>query len=211
MILSFWLFSHDLLSSLQVKFGKKAKKAATVDETRFFLLNLGLLREYLLLEFSPIRDKITFGFEIERLIDDWILMCFMVGNDFIPNLPNLHINSNALPTLYKAYMEVLPTLGGYMNESGKINLPRLEAFMAKLADVDRDLFRDHYADIKEFEVDHVRGIRWKLLKRSLRPFFLQKNEETFGADLNSDTKNDLNAMIKATVRISSPIVPVAMY
>lgn len=101
------------------------------------------------------KDKIKFGFEIERIIDDWVLMCFMVGNDFIPNLPNLHINSNALPILYKTYMEVLPTLDGYMNENGKLILSRLEKFMGKLADVDRDLFRDHYADIKEIEVNNV--------------------------------------------------------
>lgn len=39
-------------------------------------------------------------------------MCYLVGNDFIPNLPNFHINTNALPMLYNAYMEVLPKLDG---------------------------------------------------------------------------------------------------
>lgn len=39
-------------------------------------------------------------------------MCFMVGNDFLPHLPNLHINSNALPILYKVYKTVLPKLDG---------------------------------------------------------------------------------------------------
>lgn len=39
-------------------------------------------------------------------------MGFLVGNDFIPNLPELHINTGALPVLYKAYREVLPTLDG---------------------------------------------------------------------------------------------------
>lgn len=41
-----------------------------------------------------------------------VLMGFLVGNDFIPHLPNLHIANGALPLLYKAYMEVLPTLDG---------------------------------------------------------------------------------------------------
>lgn len=39
-------------------------------------------------------------------------MGFLVGNDFIPHLPNLHIVNGALPFLYKVYMEVLPTLDG---------------------------------------------------------------------------------------------------
>ncbi len=39
-------------------------------------------------------------------------MGFLVGNDFIPHLPDMHISHNALPQLYKAYMDVLPSLGG---------------------------------------------------------------------------------------------------
>lgn len=41
-----------------------------------------------------------------------VLMGFLVGNDFIPHLPDLHINKGALPILYKTYIDVLPTLGG---------------------------------------------------------------------------------------------------
>lgn len=59
-----------------------------------------------------LQDKISFEYDIERIIDDWILMGFLVGNDFIPHLPHLHINHDALPLLYRTYMAVLPELGG---------------------------------------------------------------------------------------------------
>lgn len=39
-------------------------------------------------------------------------MGFLVGNDFIPHLPHLHINHDALPLLYKTYISVLPHIGG---------------------------------------------------------------------------------------------------
>lgn len=39
-------------------------------------------------------------------------MGFLVGNDFIPHLPDLHISKGALPILYKVYMDVLPKVGG---------------------------------------------------------------------------------------------------
>lgn len=39
-------------------------------------------------------------------------MGFLVGNDFIPHLPHLHINHDALPLLYRTYISVLPELGG---------------------------------------------------------------------------------------------------
>lgn len=73
---------------------------------------MGLLRDYLELEFIEIKPILKFEYDLERIIDDWIFMCFMVGNDFLPNLPNLHINSNALPILYKVYKSVLPKLDG---------------------------------------------------------------------------------------------------
>ena len=60
---------------------------------------------------SP-QKKIPFEYDLERIIDDWILMGFLVGNDFIPHLPHLHINHDALPLLYRTYISVLPTLGG---------------------------------------------------------------------------------------------------
>lgn len=41
-----------------------------------------------------------------------VLMGFLVGNDFIPHLPGFHISSGALPVLFKAYCDVLPTLDG---------------------------------------------------------------------------------------------------
>ena len=119
------LCSHEPHFSLlreEVKFGKTQKKILTPEETNFCLLHLSLMREYLEHEFSPVKDKLMFKFDIEKIIDDWILMGFLVGNDFIPHLPNLHIENSALPVLYNAYMEVLPTLGGKFNEFYYFNI-----------------------------------------------------------------------------------------
>ncbi|XP_058822871.1 5'-3' exoribonuclease 1 isoform X2 [Topomyia yanbarensis] len=142
---------HFSLLREEVKFGKNEKKCTIVEETRFYLLHLTLMREYLELEFAPVRDKLNFEFNIYKLIDDWVLMGYMVGNDFIPHLPHLHINENALPTLFQAYMDVMPSLDGYINEGGILNLRRLEVFMERLARFDRDIFLEHYTDLKYFK------------------------------------------------------------
>jgi 5'-3' exoribonuclease 1 len=148
------LCTHDPHFSLlreEVKFGKKSKRSNVPEEIRFYLLHLSLMREYLELEFAPLKEKLKesdkVSFDIEKIIDDWILMGFLVGNDFIPNLPNLHIANGALPVLYEAYMEVLPTLDGYVNEAGTLNLERFEKFMKKLADIDMKNFVETQDDL----------------------------------------------------------------
>lgn len=108
---------HFSLLREEVKFGKKSQKKSGVNETRFYLLHLSLLRDYLELEFFDLKTMTDFQFDIEKIIDDWVLMGFLVGNDFIPNIPNLHINTDALPYLYKTYIKTLPTLGGMKNGS----------------------------------------------------------------------------------------------
>lgn len=49
-----------------------------------------MLREYLALDMdvtSP--DKVL---DLERVVDDFIFICFLAGNDFLPHLPSLDIN-----------------------------------------------------------------------------------------------------------------------
>lgn len=142
---------HFALLREEVKFSRTAKKPKNVEETKFFLLHLSMMRGYLELEFQSLKDKLSFDYDIERIIDDWVLMGFLVGNDFIPNLPKFHIANNALHKLYQAYMEVLPSLGGYINDYGNLNLERFEKYLTKLAEIELDNFRDIQADIKYLE------------------------------------------------------------
>ncbi|KAG8445306.1 hypothetical protein GDO86_010189 [Hymenochirus boettgeri] len=150
------LTSHEVHFSLlreEVRFGgkKNQKRVSAPEETTFHLLHLSLMREYIDYEFSSLKNKISFEYDIERIIDDWILMGFLVGNDFIPHLPHLHINHDALPLLYKTYISVLPTLGGYINENGYLNLMHFEKYLGKLSDFDREHFNEIFVDLKWFE------------------------------------------------------------
>ncbi|XP_072264021.1 5'-3' exoribonuclease 1 [Pyxicephalus adspersus] len=150
------LTSHEVHFSLlreEVRFGgkKNQKRVSTPEETTFHLLHLSLMREYIGYEFSSLKNKISFEYDIERIIDDWILMGFLVGNDFIPHLPHLHINHDALPLLYRTYISVLPELGGYINENGYLNLVHFEKYLTKLSAFDREHFNEVFVDLKWFE------------------------------------------------------------
>ncbi|CAK9827029.1 5'-3' exoribonuclease 1 [Anthophora retusa] len=147
------LCTHEMhFTLLREEFGKKKTKIyLTPKETNLCLFHLSLLRDYINHEFSSIREKLSFPYELEKIIDDWILMGFLIGNDFIPHLPNLHIEHGALSVLYQVYMDVLPTLDGYLNEMGTLRLDRFEKFMERLSHFDLMHFSDYYADIKYLE------------------------------------------------------------
>lgn len=147
------LLSHDphfCLLREEVTFGRQAKKSKELAHQNFHLMHLCMVREYLELEFQELKSDETLGFpyDFERIIDDFILMAFFVGNDFLPNLPNLHINEGALAWMFKIYKEALPGLGGYINERGTINMERLGKLLERLSDVEYRFFESEFSDEK---------------------------------------------------------------
>jgi 5'-3' exoribonuclease 1 len=107
-----------------------------------------MVREYLELEFQELEQEgaLNFPFDMERVIDDFILMAFFVGNDFLPNLPNLHINEGALALMFKIYKDVLRKMGGYINEQGVINVDRLGILVEALSQVEHRFFQAENSD-----------------------------------------------------------------
>jgi 5'-3' exoribonuclease 1 len=69
------------------------------------------MREYLDLEFREMEPAMLFDYNLERIIDDFVLIAVFVGNDFLPHLPNVHIRGNGLERLFEIYKQVLPSLG----------------------------------------------------------------------------------------------------
>ena len=146
------LLSHDPHFSLlreEVTFGRaNHKKSKELEHQNFYLMHLCIVREYLELEFQELKEPSALGFpyDMERIIDDFILMAFFVGNDFLPNLPNLHINEGALALMFKVYKSVLPKAGGYINERGVINMERLALLLDNLSDVEYRFFESEVAN-----------------------------------------------------------------
>ncbi|KAJ0164736.1 5'-3' exoribonuclease 1 [Colletotrichum tanaceti] len=151
------LLSHDphfCLLREEVTFGRVNKaKTRELEHQNFYLLHLCIVREYLDLEFQELQQpgRLSFPFDLERVIDDFILMAFFVGNDFLPNLPRLHINEGALAAMFRIYKSVLPQGDGYINEGGVINLPRLQRLLNELAKDETNQFENDVSDEKWFQ------------------------------------------------------------
>lgn len=121
--------------------GPAAEGSAT---TPFQWLHIHVLREYLEKEFAPPASGVDFGcvaggWSLERLIDDFIFLCFFVGNDFLPHLPSLDIRSGAIDTLCDLYKSLLPKMGGWICDGGTVHLERVLTFCTELGGYEDEL------------------------------------------------------------------------
>jgi 5'-3' exoribonuclease 1 len=198
------LLSHDphfCLLREEVKFGPSSKKKGgnnrcvstrsnnsylsqlnlrSLESINFYLLHLSLMREYLDLEFHDIEPTLPFDYNLERVIDDFILLAVFVGNDFLPNLPDLHIHENGLERLFDVYKKILPSLGqrmvlpsatpsnelanlfladGYLNESGTINTKRLQVVLDEMGQWEQEVFEKEYADMNWYKGKQAKHVK----------------------------------------------------
>ncbi len=117
------------------------------------MLRIWVLREYLMVEFSCLQRTLPFPFDFERIIDDFVFLCFFVGNDFLPHLPSLDIRDGALDFLQNTYKSILPSIGDYLTrDSGSVNLSAVSVIMAEVGDIEDEVFRRRHA--AETQVEH---------------------------------------------------------
>lgn len=82
-----------------------------------------------------------FDWDLERVIDDFVLLCFFAGNDFLPHLPALNISQGGIEILLHLYKRILPLLGGYLSHNGEVELERLEFFLKEFSYAEEDILR----------------------------------------------------------------------
>jgi 5'-3' exoribonuclease 2 len=117
----------------------EAVKAQPVIKKPFIFLDVAILREYLEAELRV--TQTPFPFNLEQAIDDWVLLIFFVGNDFLPHLPSLEIREGAIDTLLRIWKRELPRMGGYLTNHGQLELSRAQVILEGLAQREDDIFK----------------------------------------------------------------------
>jgi 5'-3' exonuclease len=102
--------------------------------------------------------------EDTRIVNDFIFMCYFLGNDFLPHIPSLDIHQDGIESLIISYTETLNELFLEKNKIeyllkdknalqgktlNKINLIFLERFICKLAQLEEGILREHYTKGKK--------------------------------------------------------------
>ena len=113
---------------------------AGADDRDFIFLEVELLRTLLGGGLKPLAEG---GggvlYEEERLVDDFVFMCMLVGNDFLPGLPSLDVADGALNLMLRTYTELLPS-NGYLTDKAALDMRAFERYIGALARMEPIVF-----------------------------------------------------------------------
>uniref|UniRef100_A0A8C5PNC6 5'-3' exoribonuclease n=1 Tax=Leptobrachium leishanense TaxID=445787 RepID=A0A8C5PNC6_9ANUR len=173
-------FGHDLKECQGLPREKKGEHDEFADrppgcEQEFIFIRLNVLREYL--EKELVMASLPFPYDFERAVDDWVFMCFFVGNDFLPHLPSLEIREGAIDRLVTIYKNVVHKTGGYLTESGFVNLERVQMIMLAVGEVEDSIFKKRKDDDESFKRrNKEKRKRMKREKQQQQPSFLPSGQ-----------------------------------
>lgn len=190
-------------------------------EKNFIFIRLPVLREYLERElFMP---NLPFAYDLERAIDDWVMMCFFVGNDFLPHLPSLEIRENAIDRLVKLYKNMVYQTGGWLTCDGVVNIDRVKMIMHELGKVEDQIFRERQLrELKFKESQKQRKRRAKEAAEMLMPYnasliapqpISSQNLNKSGEEIRkmaADDRKQMQLAAEQAQKLKSLLTPVAV-
>jgi len=123
------------------KFNRGAKRFK--EEVFFEFVNINVLRDCLEIEFRDVKKKMEKNkFALGNVIDDFIFICFFVGNDFVPKMFCFDIRKGYLDKLLDLFKQFLIETNGYLIKNAKINFVNFEKLVKKLANWELELIGD---------------------------------------------------------------------
>eukprot|EP01065_Artemidia_motanka_P018099 TRINITY_DN21439_c0_g1_i1.p1 TRINITY_DN21439_c0_g1~~TRINITY_DN21439_c0_g1_i1.p1 ORF type:complete len:1005 (+),score=243.66 TRINITY_DN21439_c0_g1_i1:69-3017(+) len=113
----------------------RSKLATPPGISNYDLLHCNVIREYLEADMAHLRQRaLPMAYDFERCLDDFIFICFFVGNDFLPSIPSLEIREGGLDILIDFYNQNLEHLGGYLSDCGEVNMRRVGHLLRVIGD-----------------------------------------------------------------------------
>ena len=87
---------------------------------------------------------------------DYIFICFMLGNDFMPHFPHINIRTNGINILMETYKEIIGNEKLNLTDGKKIYWNNFRKFISYLAKKECELYQEEYERRLMFEKRHYK-------------------------------------------------------
>jgi 5'-3' exonuclease len=133
------------------EFGKLKEPKKDEKKPDFYFMDIDILS-------NSILNEMQCGVPDKNRVYDYVLFCFLLGNDFLPHFPSLNIRTNGVQILIDTYRKYI---GNYENRflsiDGKIQWKWVSLFIQELAKRENDYLIGEYDLRNKFD-----GKSWKI-------------------------------------------------
>ena len=133
-----------------------------------------------------ISDTRNFGHGNQKHICDFVLMCYSVGNDFLPHAPGIEILSGGINSMIEIYQEIEEEYG-YLSRNFKgkkrLSTKSFSAFLEEFAMLEEEMFntklnksRGTFPDklVEEYTITNARGKKCINLEGYKKAYYKEK-------------------------------------
>ena len=106
-------------------------------DASFFLVDIGILRQCILKEIKMQDEKDEE--KIKVIIEDFIVYCFFIGNDFLPQIPSLNITNDGIENIFLIYPKIIKEHGFISCKSGNnysLRKEGMKAFLYEMSQIE---------------------------------------------------------------------------
>lgn len=163
----------------QVQFG-------LVDMDKYLYLNIDLFKEHL---YNYISNKINadldekLELDRENIIYDYVTLCFLIGNDFLPHIVGVDLVNDSVNDILKIYINLFRSRNKYLVDCGKLNFQYLKLIFSNVF-VNEDKYLpeyQEYLDNKRAYLKQNQGVELELEKLKYYPIFHKNTVVKYGS------------------------------
>jgi 5'-3' exonuclease len=120
----------------------------TLNPNEKYVLDIPLLAKHIISELSNEEDSKNININTislqNNIIFDYILICFFLGNDFLPHFPALNIRTNGISNLINAYKHVFQGTKETLTFDREINWKNVRKYVDHLASNEHEFIKEEY-------------------------------------------------------------------
>lgn len=147
-----------------------------LDPKETYILNVKTLSEKIMIYLE--KNIKSVQVDLEKCMKDYIFLCFLLGNDFLPHFPSINIRTGGIDKLLLNYSEIIANSKEYLIENNKINWKLLSHFINVISDQEEKFLIEEYQlrNKKEKQKIKINDYESQLRLFELTPMFQRETE-----------------------------------